>query len=208
MLWGLKLETDCTRIAVMEQVQDRELIMAVQMQEPRAFDRLIQSYLPLVRQISGRFRVPTSDRDDIEQEIFLRVYRHLDRFNGHSRLSTWIARIAINVCLNSRQRRRPELISHDQDDLPIWEQLADDGPSPGDIFADKERSGHLSEEIDQLPTIYGLVLVLYHFNDMSYREIGDLLQMPDGTVKSYLFRARAMLRDRLTRRLTAEELSA
>lgn len=192
----------------MNPVAEQQLIASVRANEPRSFDRLIEGNLPLVRQICARFRIDAAERDDLEQEIFLRVYRHLGRFEGKSKLSTWIAKIAVNVCLNYRQRKRPDMIAAGEDDLPIWEQLADEGPTPGEITEDRERSHQLTAEIDQLPTIYGLVLVLYHFNDLSYREIGDLLQMPDGTVKSYLFRARVMLRDRLTQRLTAAELSA
>ena len=147
--------------------------------------------------------------EDLCQDVFIKVYRNLGGFRFDSKLSTWIARIAFTTCLNYLEKKK----------LPLYEDSSPEGLTVDDCASVgqkdpecwtgvRQASVRVCEEIDELPVIYGTILSLFHLQDMTYAEISDILQMPDGTVKSYLFRARKMLKERLQVRYSLEELCA
>jgi len=189
-------------------IEDRELVERVLGGEKSAFRLLIHQNKRLVGHVIYRLVNNEQDREDLAQEVFLRVYQNLGRFEQKSKLSTWIARIAFNTTINYLEKKR----------VPLFEDMCGEGesidscparlPTPGDITESRQNGVSLSMEIDKLPVQYGLILSLYHLQEMSYREIGEVMQMPDGTVKSYLFRARKMLKEKLTARYTRDELCA
>jgi len=150
-----------------------------------------------------------TDREDLCQDIFVKVYRNLGGFRFDSKLSTWIARIAFTTCLNYIEKKKLPLY---EDSSPEGQTIDDcaavKGSDPASWTGERQTSVKVCEEIDQLPVIYGTILSLFHLQDMSYAEIGDILRMPSGTVKSYLFRARKMLKERLQVRYSLEELCA
>jgi len=176
---------------------------------PNAFKQLVKDHERLVGQVVFRMIPNDSDREDLCQDIFVKVYRNLSGFRFDSKLSTWIARIAFTTCLNYIEKKK----------LPLYEDSSPEGQTIDDCAAvnstnpeswtgERQASVKVCEEIDQLPVIYGTILSLFHLQDMSYAEIGDILRMPSGTVKSYLFRARKMLKERLQVRYSLEELCA
>lgn len=187
---------------------EQQLVSRIVAGEREAFRLVLRDHRRLVAHIVRRMVRNAEDRRDLEQEIFLRVYENLPRFQGESRLSTWIARIAYNTCLHHLEKKRVALYG----DLFGEEASVDDWPSPGRSPAQaahaRLQSVRIAEEIDRLPLPYGLVLTLYHFNDLGYAEIADILQMPEGTVKSYLFRARRLLRGRLENLQVVDERCA
>lgn len=176
--------------------------------DPGSFQKLVSDHQRLVGQIVFRMIPNLTEREDLCQDIFVRVYQNLDRFQFQAKLSTWIARIAYNTCLNFLEKKR----------LPLYEDQAPEGETvdhcsgetagPDQWTASRQMSVQVCEEIDNLPVIYGTIVSLYHLQDMTYAEIGEILSLPDGTVKSYLFRARKMLKERLAARFQREELCA
>ncbi len=175
---------------------------------PNAFTTLVKQHERLVSQIVFRMVPGQHDREDICQEVFLKVYQNLGGFQHQCKLSTWIARIAYNTSLNHLEKKHVPLY---EDQSPEGATL-DDRPSavesPAQYTASRQAAVRLCEEIDQLPVLFGTIVSLYHLHDMSYADIGEILSLPDGTVKSYLFRARKLLKERMLARFSQEELCA
>jgi RNA polymerase sigma-70 factor (ECF subfamily) len=175
----------------------RELVARVQAGDRRAQRDFIRQYQRLVAAIVFRMIRDAADREELCQEVFLKIFRHIGQFQGGERIAAWIGRIAGNSCINHLRRRR----------LPLFDDLAGAGPGLEGVAGsdvDPARAGEMAErdrelhrEIDRLPAAYRLILGLFHFSEMSYEEIGRALGMPAGTVKSHLFRARQCLRRRL-----------
>lgn len=172
--------------------------------EVDAFKALIADYGRLVNHIVYRMIPNRSDREDICQDIFLKVYQNLAAFRADARLSTWIGRIATNHCLDSLGKKSLPLA----DD--VFEDAVENTPginrSPHQDAEEADISILLRAEIDELPAVFRTIITLYHLDELSYLEIGQTMDLPEGTVKSYLFRARQMLKERLSAKYGKEEL--
>lgn len=191
-----------------ERAETRVRIERILDGDPNAFKQLVKDHERLVGQIVFRMIPNETDREDLCQDVFVKVYQNLGSFRHESKLSTWIARIAYTTCLNYLEKKKVALY---EDASPEGVTIDDcDGghTDPESWTGTRQASVRVCEEIDQLPVIYGTILSLFHLQDMSYAEIGQILKLPDGTVKSYLFRARKMLKDRLRVRYSLEELCA
>ena len=171
-----------------------------------AFQTLVEEHQRLVSHIVFRMIPNREDREDTCQEVFLKVYQNLGNFRSESKLSTWIAKIAYNACLNHMEKRKLLLF----DDLSSEEQskdrFAEKVHHPDQLTDEKEISSLLQAEIDKMPVHFRAILTLYHLDGMSYNEIGEILSLPAGTVKSYLFRARRLLKERLLAKYQPEDL--
>ena len=158
-----------------------------------AFEHLIDKYKAL-------------DREDICQEVFMKIYRNLAGFRFESKLSTWIARVAYNTCMNHLDKKREILVDEVRPDPETLDCLSGDTDRPDEVAEDLDVSLRLRAEIEKLPASYRTILTLYHLEEMSYNEIGEIMDVPEGTVKSHLFRARKHLRARLLSRYRREDL--
>jgi len=174
--------------------------------EPEAFAALMKAHLPLVMHIAARMVTDHEDRKDLCQEIFLKVYRNLEGFRGESKLSTWIATIAYNSCLNHAQKKRPGLLDDSPGGARLREPEDRESPTPDERAASREISEKLHSEISRLPVRYRAVLTLFHLEGMPIGEIAAVMNMPEGTVKNDLFRARKILKEKLLARYAREEL--
>ncbi len=131
---------------------------------------------------------------DATQDAFVRVYRGLGRFKGTARLSTWMYRIVKNVCYDYLRRQRPAGLDEEFD----AEALADSaGADPGTGFQSGWRHAQLRRAVGQLPQKQRLAVTLHYFQELAYEEVAAVMNMPLGTVKSYLHRAKAALAERL-----------
>jgi RNA polymerase sigma-70 factor (ECF subfamily) len=165
---------------------------------------LVVKYERLVSHIVSRLITTAEDREDVCQEVFLRVFRSLSGFKFESKFSTWISRIAYNTGLNHLERRGSLI---DMERLPAsLEQRKDKTAGPEEIAVNNDISIRLQDEIEQLPPAYRLVLTLYHLEEFSYDEIADIMRLPMGTIKSHLFRARKLLKERLLSKYRKEEI--
>lgn len=183
---------------------DRILVERVLGGNTRAFGIIIKNTEGLVGQILFRMISNREERADIAQDIYLKVFQKLGSFRFQSKLSTWIARIAYNTCVNQLEKNKTVAtanyyeipIENDGDYQANRPEFADPGDLEEDLMG-AEFNGLLQLEIERLPAIYKLLVTLYHHQELSYSEIAQIVALPEGTVKSYLFRARKMLREQL-----------
>ncbi len=166
--------------------------------DKNSFREVVRAHQRLVSHIVFRMIPSDPDREDLCQEVFVKVYQNLGNFRFDAKLSTWIARIAYNTCLNFLEKKRLPLYDDLADENRPFEPAAPEGSSRPDRAYESGRTGEIVRgEIDHLPPVYKTLVTLYHLEQMSYAEIGQIMKLPEGTVKSYLYRARKMLKGRL-----------
>ncbi len=178
---------------------DQQLVKKILRGDSQAFGAIIKNTERLVAQIVFKMINNAEDRKDITQDIYLKAYKNLSGFRFDAKLSTWIAQIAYNACL-SHLDKKTFLLPGDPAafdkplDLPEW------------IMPAKERSGIIQSAIAKLPPVFKTLITLYHNEDLSYGEIQQITSLPEGTIKSYLFRARKALKEDLLLHYKKEEL--
>lgn len=181
-----------------------DLIEKILSGDDRAFGKLVVKYQRLVSHIVFRMIRDGGDQEDVCQEVFLKVYKSLKSFRGDSKLSTWIGKITYNRCVDYLNRKKIPLMDDDYESAAGY--IPDENAAP-DIMAEAgEISQMLQAEIGKLPPLYRAVVTFYHLDELTYAEIGDIMKLPDGTVKSYLFRARRLLKERLVSKFDKKEL--
>lgn len=183
-----------------------EIINRIQAGDAGAFHQIVEENKRLVFNIVARMMPNSTDREDLCQDIFLRVYQNLGTFQQASKLSTWIARIAYNACLNALKKKKVPLFDDFAPEGESLEMIGGSTKTPDDIVSDRDLAHRLQAEIEKLPPKLKAILTLYHVQEMSYAEISEIMNMPDGTIKSYLFRARKMLKERLIDKYEMEAL--
>jgi RNA polymerase sigma factor (sigma-70 family) len=184
--------------------EDQALVSKVLSGDMQAFRLLIKQHERLVAHMIGRVIKSDVEREELCQDVFLRVLEKLKEFTFQSRLSTWIATIAYRQAIN-HLRKRKLLLS----DIPDEEQLTRqfvEPENPESLFSDQDMNEFVLKLMEQLPPQYKLVLTLYHVDDMNYAEIGEITGMPEGTVKNYLFRARNLLKEKVKKYIGKEEM--
>jgi RNA polymerase sigma factor (sigma-70 family) len=177
---------------------DRELIKKVSKGDLRAFEALVKQYENLVYYVTRRLVKKQEDVEDICQEVFIKVHKNLSSFKFQSKLSTWIAQVAYNTSINYLKKNKKEQQTQYSENTENVYYTTED---PEQIMIKLDVSTYLDKLIGQLPEQYSTVLTLYHLKEFSYQEIETITGMPEGTVKSYLFRARKMLKDKLEKYL-------
>ena len=185
--------------------EDKNLIYRILSGETIAFAELIEQYKKLVFHIVFGIVKDKEEREDICQDVFIKVYQGLKEFKGDCKLSSWVGKIAYNTSLNLIGKRHDDLWEDMGSREGFLESVNGNGYQP-DYFAAQSNYGEiLRSEISQLPKQQKLIVSLYHFDDLSYKEISEITGLPDGTVKSYLFRARQSLKESLERKYHGEE---
>jgi RNA polymerase sigma-70 factor (ECF subfamily) len=192
-------------------LSDKSLVDKVLRGETGAFAAVIKNTEALTAQIVFKMISNAEDRKDIAQDIYLKVFNKLSAFRFESKLSTWIAQIGYNTCLSYLEKKKLVLPGNFQDDeTDVLELLSNRSNAQHNetekVISKKELSVILRTEIENLPPVYKTLITLYHNEDMSYEEIAEIVQLPQGTVKSYLFRARKMLKENLLSKYKKEEL--
>jgi RNA polymerase sigma-70 factor (ECF subfamily) len=183
------------------QPEDTELIAAVLKGEQERFSDLVQRYQGrLVNYLHRLLRDPEGAHD-LAQEVFLKVYRALDRYDPRYKFSTWLFRVAKNAAIDEIRKRRIQFVSTDRPpdesgDGGTWEFASPDA-GPYRQLRNRERGDAIQEAIDNLPWEYRELIVMRHYGELSYDEIATLKEMPLGTVKNKLFRARQIMKQQL-----------
>ena len=167
--------------------------------DPQAFARLVALHEGMVFNLAARLLGDGEEARDVSQDVFLQVYRTLDRFQGRSTLKTWIYRIVVNHCRNRQRwwRRRRRAASVPLDTLrPAEEPQQPDG-GPQEQLERRERAGTVQNALLKLSFDHRAILLLREVEGLSCRQLTDALGIAEGTVKSRLSRAREELRQRL-----------
>ncbi len=187
---------------------DKKLIARILCGEKEAFTCFVKKYQKLVSHVVFRLVRNETDREDICQDIFIKIYRNLGTFRYDSKLSTWIASIAHNTCLHYLEKKRVPLYEDltDTETTLSIEQVAETGRTIIDAVISRDIGRCVRKEIDNLPHLLGLLVALYHLEEMSYEEIAGITRLPMGTVKSYLYRARKQLKTQLMNTYLLEDI--
>jgi RNA polymerase sigma-70 factor (ECF subfamily) len=175
---------------------DRGLIRATLDGDPEAFGTLIDRHQRVLFNLALRMVANYDDAADVVQNALIKAYRRLHTFDDRYRFFSWIYRIVMNEAVNMLNRRKPTV--EVSPDLPF------PGPSGDEEVNELEMRTQIQAALMQLTPNYRQVIVLRHFADLSYREISDLLDVPEKTVKSRLFTARQTLGDLLLRQGAVE----
>jgi RNA polymerase sigma-70 factor (ECF subfamily) len=169
--------------------------------DPRACRDLVRRFERPVFTVLSRVVRRREDAEDLTQETFVKAFRALDRFDLERPFAPWLFTIASRLAIDHLRRQRMRMVSltvaepgsHEERTLDV----EDPGPLPDEIVSDAQEESRTAALIAGLPEHYRIVVVLRHQQDLSYEEIAEALQLPLGTVKARIHRARALLKDRL-----------
>lgn len=157
------------------------------------FALVVKNTEKLVTQIVRKMVSDENDQKDLVQDIYLKAYKNLPSFQFKSKLSTWMANIAYNTTVNYLQKKRIPIIGIEN---TIENHLTlSENPELESIKT--EAIEILNAEIAKLPPLYKTLITLYHLNELPNKEIAEITNLPEGTIKSYLYRARKMLKDQI-----------
>lgn len=176
-----------------------QLMLAYQAGDEAAFDRLVEKYSGRIYALLTRFLGIGSGREDLLQEVFLRVIRSRERYQPNARLSTWLYRITFNLCVNERQRRGAKAA------LSLDKDRADDGtalrdrvdeaiPAPSSELEKQDIVGAVRAAIAELPDQQRMALILAKYEGLPYAEVAAALDSSEKAIKSMIHRARENLR--------------
>ena len=176
---------------------DSELISQAKRGEGKAYDKLLNKYRNSVYNLVFRMVRDVQEAEDLTQEAFIKAFNSLAQFNEEYAFSTWLYKIATNNCIDFFRKRKLQTLSLDKPiqykDSEIQQEIPDTDLNPEKTILAKERSAIIREAIDTLPEKYHSAIVLRHSEEKSYEEIAEILNLPIGTVKARIFRAREML---------------
>ncbi|HKS81778.1 MAG TPA: sigma-70 family RNA polymerase sigma factor [Candidatus Acidoferrales bacterium] len=179
------------------------LVAAAQAGDVSAFEELVGRYERKIFRLTQNITQNREDAEDSMQEAFLKAYEHLGEFEGNSRFYTWLVRIAVNQALMKLRKRRPNVVSLDEEidtgEETVPRDVQDWGPSPADRYAQSELSGILSSAISDLDPSFRVVFQLRDIEELSTEETAEALSLSVPAVKSRLLRARLKLRQKLDR---------
>lgn len=167
--------------------EDGDLVALTLRGHHEAFATLVERYDRAVYHLAYRTLHDVEDARDATQEAFFKAFRSLRTFKPGAKFSTWIFAIAYHACCDRLNRRK----RYSNDELP---DRADAGPGPEQQAISLDEAQRLRAAIDRLPEKYRTVITLYHLQGRQYEEIADVLNLPMGTVKTHLFRAKEQLR--------------
>ncbi len=180
---------------------DRELISRAREGDETAFRALLDRYERPVFNICLRMLRSREEAEDLAQEAFMKVFGMLERYNPAYAFSSWLFKITSNLCIDTIRKRRIDTLPMDQPVQSESGEYARQYESPGDdperVFAKGEKMKQLWDAIENLPPHYRVMILLRHQEDLSYEEIAETLDVPLGTVKARIHRAREMLKSRL-----------
>jgi RNA polymerase sigma-70 factor (ECF subfamily) len=175
-------------------LEDELLAVRCQLGEPEAFDHLIRRWHEPLWRFVRRLLASEDDAAEVVQDVWLRVVRGITRLHEPAKLRSWLFGIAHRVVMDRLRVKyaEPKAAPFDESVSVIAGLAADDGSA-----AIEEQSAQLHETLDELPVIEREVLLLFYMQELTLVQLADVLEIPVGTVKSRLFRARRLLRERL-----------
>jgi RNA polymerase sigma-70 factor, ECF subfamily len=187
-------------MAEREQLDDRALVARVLEGDRDRFTELVKRYEKRVVNYVYRITHRYEEAHDLAQDIFVKVYLALDRYDSKYQFSTWLFRIAQNAAIDVlRKKTISEVpLARPSEDEPQKErEFADPGVSPYRALKNKQLAAAIDKAVENLPADYRELIQLRHFAELSYEEIATMKKLPLGTVKNKLFRARNLLKEQL-----------
>lgn len=170
----------------MANISEKELIKRLKKGNQEAYIELLDLYGDKLMKTCFLVLKDEKEAEDVAQETFIKLFSQIHLFKGKSSLYTWIYRIGLNLC-KDKMRSKKEFI--------LYEDTVESGEGVEEIVLDKIDNKILHKELGGLPHIYKEVLILFYFEDQSIKEISEILEEKEGTIKSRLSRGRVILRD-------------
>jgi RNA polymerase sigma-70 factor (ECF subfamily) len=177
---------------------DYDLVRKAKAGDGRAYDTLVEMYREAVFNVIFRMVRNKQEAEDLTQETFIKAYNSINSFNETYAFSTWLFKIATNHCIDFFRKRK--LITHSLDepikykDEEIKHEYPTEEPTADKEMVASEKSRIIRQAINKLPEKYRMAIILRHHEEKSYEEIAQILDLPLGTVKARIFRAREMLK--------------
>lgn len=183
--------------------EERLLVEAIVSGQTERFEELVELYKDRIYNMAYRFTTDAHEAQDLTQEIFISLFKSLYSFKGRSALGTWIYRISLNRCLDwkrKQQRRRPFIFNQVSQEAAqdVINKTSKPLSGPEDDYLRREESKELHLAIKSLPEKYQTVIILYHFQQLSYQNISQILGVPTRTVETRLYRGKRMLGNKLS----------
>jgi RNA polymerase sigma factor, sigma-70 family len=172
-------------------IDEAEIIKKAQGGDMEAFSALISMYKKLIYNLCLRMMGDRGEAEDATQESFIKVYKGLKSYNGESKFSTWAMKISSNVCIDMIRKKKAMMV-------PIEDYDFSDGSSPEKTYIASETRQDIKKAVMSLPEKYRIMIIYFHFMNLSYQEISQMLNEPMTIVKNRIYRARLMLRQSLT----------
>ncbi len=175
----------------MPERDDALLVQRCLQGEDAAFGILVQRYQTAVFNVALRMLKDRYEAEEVAQQVFIKAYEKLATFDERFKFFSWIYRMAVNTALNSAKRSRRFIA------LEAGQEAASPGLTPHENYEEAETGENVQRALMSMKPDYRAVIILKHFEGLSYQEIGETLELPEKTVKSRLFTARQMLKDAL-----------
>lgn len=173
---------------------DAQMVTASKNGDQDAFSLLVQRYQRRVFNLVFRMLQDYEEASEVTQEAFLAAWQGLPGFRGEARFSTWLYRISYNCALKQLETRKRDKALQ----TALQAEQTFEGEDPKNALLEMlDNQEMVQEQLSQLPPKYRIVLILRHLQDMTYEEMAEVLTMPVGTIKTHLFRARNLLKERL-----------
>jgi RNA polymerase sigma-70 factor (ECF subfamily) len=184
---------------------DNDLIQNIRSGDTGLYRHLVDRYKDRAFMLAVKMLHNREDAEEAAQDAFVRAFNALHKFEGSAKFGTWFYKILYNVCLTRIAKRKDEFetLQFDENNSPDSPLTHHEGYS---VYETNDTISFIKRTIDSLPTKYRTVLSLFYFQDLSHQEICDVTQMPTGTVKTHLFRARIMLQEKLKKEFALEEV--
>ncbi len=184
-----------------KRLEDKRLIESALSGDEKAFEGLLNKYRNLVFSIMLKMVRNKQEAEDLTQEAFMKAFSSLATFNDEFAFSTWLMKIASNNCIDFLRKRKLKTYSIHEPikykDEKIEFEIPDYEPGPERKLLQGEKSRMIEEAINELPERYRYVIILRHKEEKSYEEISEIMDLPLGTVKAQIFRAREILNKKL-----------
>ncbi len=190
------MRTEESKPGMLERLRERRLVKRLRSGEPRAFEELVKRYQHKIFRLASRMTGSEEDGLDLAQEIFLTIHGSIERFRGESSLSTWVFRVARNHCLNALVARgRTTRLTAPDRRHEFERELSERQPGehPLSRLEQSERRRLAARALALLEPELRSLILLRDIEELAYSEIAKIAQLPEGTVKSRLHRARALL---------------
>jgi RNA polymerase sigma-70 factor, ECF subfamily len=187
------------------QLTDIDLIIQAQKGDQNAFEELVYRFDRNVLSIALKYALNEDDAKDLYQEVFIRVYRGIKNFRFQSEFSTWIFRITTNVCLTYKSRSKEHLrvsidneLENEVNEFSETEKIVYEGASPEEISSGADLGEIVNSAVESLSPKQKMTFILKHYEGYKIREIAEIMNCKEGTVKKYLFDAIKNLRKKLS----------
>lgn len=179
--------------------QEKELISRAKQGDMLAFEELILQHEKIVYNVAFRMMNHSEDAKDLSQEVFLKAYKNLEKFDERSSFSTWLYRITTNTCIDEMRRRKGKQsysldAELENEEGSIQQQMASEEETPEERLLREEGKSEILQALDTLSEEHKAAVILRDIRGMSYEEISEIIELPMGTVKSRISRARNQLK--------------